>query len=161
MRRKKKREPNEISSLKKKLDMAFSHFIRNRDKWKCYTCGTIAYGKGMHCGHFISRKHMSTRFDELNCHAQCVSCNLYKDGNMAEYSYRLMKEFGQKEFDKLIKRGRGIKQWTAKELISLIEHYNKLNKKNNNAKAIKNLKSTSVLVRGSESESDEWSEEDL
>jgi hypothetical protein len=118
----KPRPPN-VSSLIKKLDLIFSRFIRWRDKWTCFTCDKRGGPGQIQNGHFVSRKHHNVRFDEMNCHAQCVGCNVFKYGNMAEYSYRLLKKYGQKEFDDLIARGRQTKQFTIQELQSLIEYY--------------------------------------
>ena len=67
-----------ISKLKKELDKWFSLFIRLRDADSnglvfCFTCGCSKYYKrGMQNGHFQSRKHLATRWDEENCQPQCV-----------------------------------------------------------------------------------------
>ncbi len=64
--------------LKAKLDKVFSEYIRKRDTrngvFKCISCGRILPYEQADCGHYINRKHMSTRFDEMNCNAQCRSC---------------------------------------------------------------------------------------
>ena len=63
-----------VSKLKKELDKWFSLFIRLREATdneglvQCVTCGVVRHYKdGMQNGHFQSRKHLSTRFDEENC----------------------------------------------------------------------------------------------
>lgn len=112
-----------ISQLKKKLDSIFSLHIRKRDKGKCFTCGATKEIKEMQTGHFVSRSHNSVRYDEINCHCQCVGCNIFKNGNLAEYSYRLIQKYGQKEFNNLIKKGRQIKQFNIKELEDKINYY--------------------------------------
>ena len=72
-----------ISKLKKELDKWFSLYIRLREAneygmCQCFTCGVVRHYKdGMQNGHFQSRKHLSTRFDEENCQVQCVKCNVY------------------------------------------------------------------------------------
>lgn len=121
-----KQSKNTISKLKKKLDAVFSLFIRNRDNWTCFTCGKKSK-EGMQNGHFISRSHNSTRYDEINNHAQCIGCNVFKNGNSAEYAYRLIQKYGQEEFEALIKRGRQTKQFTVKELEQLIHEYETAN----------------------------------
>lgn len=110
-----------VSSLKRKADKVFSIFIRKRDG-VCFTCGSR---RNLQCGHFISRSHNATRYDELNCWTQCVGCNVFKNGNMAEFSYRLLKKIGQEKFTALIKKGRQIKQFTVKELEKIIKTYEK------------------------------------
>jgi hypothetical protein len=54
-----------------------------------------------------------------------VGCNVFKNGNMAEFSYRLLKKIGQEKFTALIKKGRQIKQFTVKELEKIIKTYEK------------------------------------
>ena len=115
----KQSKPKSVRKLKKELDRIFSLYVRNRDRKICFTCGR----PGNQAGHFISRRHNSTRYDELNTHAQCVSCNVFKHGNHAEYAYRLIQKYGRKEFEQLIKRGREIKQFKAQELETLIQRY--------------------------------------
>ena len=75
-----------ISKLKKDLDKVFSLYIRLRHASKdgivkCWTCNkTGHYKKGFHAGHFMSRKHLATRWNEDNVQVQCVKCNLYGQG---------------------------------------------------------------------------------
>ena len=115
----KQSKPKSVRKLKKELDRVFSLYVRNRDRKTCFTCGRPAN----QAGHFISRSHNSTRYDELNTNAQCVSCNIFKHGNHAEYAYRLIQKYGRNKFESLIKRGREIKQFKTKELAILIQRY--------------------------------------
>src|SRR5215216_3888846 len=118
LRRKSRRA---TSVLKDRLWTLFSKHIRERDSYICFTCDRYAEGSGMHAGHFIAvYPHESTRFDPMNVNAQCYKCNIFYRGNVAEYSARLIAKYGQEEFNKLIARGRTIKQWSEKELIHLI-----------------------------------------
>lgn len=62
-----------------KLDKEFSRYIRLRDcmpngYFRCISCGKIKPYEQADCGHYHSRRHMSTRFDEDNCHAECRYC---------------------------------------------------------------------------------------
>jgi hypothetical protein len=73
-----------------KLDKVFSEYIRLRDSdengyCRCISCGKIAHWKDMDCGHFINRKHMSLRFNEVNCNAQCRADNRFDEGNLEGY----------------------------------------------------------------------------
>ena len=36
----------------------------------------------MHAGHFMSRKHLSTRWNEDNVQVQCPKCNLFGQGEL-------------------------------------------------------------------------------
>ena len=75
-----------ISKLKKELDKWFSLYIRLREATdegmvQCFTCSKVSsYKQGMQCGHFQSRRHHATRWNEQNCQAQCVKCNMFKKG---------------------------------------------------------------------------------
>ena len=74
-----------ISKLKKDLDKVFSLYIRLRHASKdgivkCFTCDKTAHYKKMHAGHFMSRKHHATRWNEDNVQVQCVKCNLFGQG---------------------------------------------------------------------------------
>jgi hypothetical protein len=112
-----------VSQLKRSLDKLFSIFIRMRDKGICYTCGSRQDWKYQQNGHFISRGKMATRYDEKNCHCQCVSCNVFQNGRYPEYAERLIKEYGEGIISDLVKKGRQIKRFTTKELEESIEHY--------------------------------------
>lgn len=121
----------EKTKLKAKLDKYFSLYIRqsyanDRGMVACYTCGKVAPISEMQCGHYISRSHMATRWDESNARVQCPGCNVFKSGNYTEYAYRLLKEIGQEGMDALMKKKQEIRQWTLKELRERIEHYKKL-----------------------------------
>lgn len=92
--------------LKAKLDIVFSIYIRLRDAdkngyVKCYCCGKILHWKESQNMHFIPRQHMSTRFSEVNCHAGCVKCNYYNNGNIEAYALHLKKDFGSDIVERL------------------------------------------------------------
>jgi len=90
-----------ISKLKKELDKWFSLYIRLRDAneygmVQCFTCGIVrGYKDGMQNGHFQSRKHMATRFDEENCQNQCIKCNIFRSGEQYLFSLRLDEKYGE------------------------------------------------------------------
>jgi len=76
---------------------AFNAFIRARDEaanLPCISCGR--YHDGSHdAGHYRSVGAMpSLRFNEDNCHRQCVPCNQHKAGNIVEYRLRLIAKIG-------------------------------------------------------------------
>lgn len=116
-----------VSQIKKKLDTEFSIFIRLKYADKnglvaCYTCGIKKHWKEMQCGHYDSRSHLSTRWDEENARVQCVGCNVFKHGNMVEYSFLLEAE--KKGITaKLRRKGRQIKKWGYTELQDLLTYY--------------------------------------
>ena len=89
-----------ISKLKKELDKWFSLFIRLRESTidgvtQCFTCGKIDYHNKLQCGHFQSRRHLATRFDETNCQPQCVGCNMFKAGEQFKFHINLDAKYGE------------------------------------------------------------------
>lgn len=58
----------------------------------CYTCGKEDRWEAMHNGHYVRRGALFLRFDPRNTRIQCPGCNVFKDGNMAEYTRRLEEE---------------------------------------------------------------------
>lgn len=102
---KKKRQAN-IQTLTKKLDVVYSKYIRLRDAMeggstRCISCGQIKPFDKMDCGHFHSRTHKSTRWDEDNTHSECSHC-LTPDALILTSDLRWMTlgdiEVGQKIF---------------------------------------------------------------
>ena len=91
-----KLEKKSFQQLKKQADKVFSLFIRNKyakdGKVKCFTCDKIFLVKEIQNGHYISRTYLNLRWSELNCKPQCVSCNIFKRGNLDEFALRLEKE---------------------------------------------------------------------
>ena len=90
-----------ISKLKKELDKIFSVYIRLRDAneygmVQCFTCGIVrGYKDGMQNGHFQSRKHLATRFDEENCQVQCIKCNMFSQGEQFKFGLNLDVKYGE------------------------------------------------------------------
>jgi len=110
--------------LKKKLDEVFSVFIRKRDKGICFTCFKRFEWKQTDAGHFINRKHLITRWDERNVHAQCWACNRFRNGNKEDYAVHLEKMYGHgilQELQALKDRGEMI--FKREKIEALIEVY--------------------------------------
>src|SRR3990167_553669 len=80
---------SDYQKAKARLDKYFSEYIRLRDSkdgiCRCVTCGKLFFWKNGDCGHFISRKYLSLRWDEKNCGAQCKSCNLFNQGEQYKF----------------------------------------------------------------------------
>ena len=94
--KKKTKKPSK-RALIKKLDTVFSLWVRNKHATSdglvfCYTCLTRKPVKEMQCGHFISRAYFSTRWEPDNCRPQCVSCNIYHQGQQYIFGKNLEKE---------------------------------------------------------------------
>lgn len=117
------------TNLKKgKLDRIFSKYIRLRDMmkggvFKCISCGRILPIEQADCGHYINRQHMSTRFSEMNCNAQCRSCNRFDEGNMSGYRAGLVRKYGEARVVLLEAKKYETRKYTEFEYDALIKHY--------------------------------------
>lgn len=118
------------TSVMRKADNAFSRFIRTRDSqsyegraFRCISCGMVKPIEQADCGHYINRAHMSLRFSELNCHAQCRHCNRFREGNIQDYRKNLIQKIGEQKVDLL----EAMKNTTNKihtfEIELLAKHY--------------------------------------
>ena len=117
------RKKNSVATLKKVLDQVFSQYIRQRDKGVCVTCGTKKPWKEQQNGHYVPRGHNATRFDERNCNCQCIGCNVFKKGNMDEYTLFMIRKHGVEVLEELNKLKYKTKQFTSQELQEMIDHY--------------------------------------
>ena len=96
-----------INQLVADLDKVFSIFIRLRDIDAdgfsyCVTCGKPMTLKTSQCGHFISRRHFATRWEEKNCAAQCYACNMHNQGKQYEFGLAIDNRFGVGTAQKLL-----------------------------------------------------------
>ena len=118
-----------ITQLKKKLDKVFSEWIRrsfaniNGDVI-CYTFGKVLPWKQAHCGHFISRSYLATRFDPDNCRPQCIGCNLFGNGKPLDFEENLVREIGKKKVEALKQKRHQITK--DYPYVSEIERYQRL-----------------------------------
>ena len=115
------------SKIVQKLDTIFSLYVRTKHSKNgvctCCTCGRKFEIKKIQAGHFQSRKHYSTRWDELNVHPQCPKCNVFSQGEQYEYSKFLDRTYGEGTADSLVQKAREIQKFSQYELEELIEHY--------------------------------------
>jgi hypothetical protein len=93
---------NTIKYWRPKAQAMFNKFIRLRDKdLPCVSCGKtwnkdLITGSGWDAGHYRSTGACpQLRFEELNCHKQCVYCNRNQSGNHIEYRIRLVQRIGK------------------------------------------------------------------
>jgi len=112
------------SKLVKKLDTIFSKYIRisNADKTgycTCVTCGVVKHWKEIQAGHFMSRKHYSTRWDVANVKPQCIGCNMFKQGEQYKYSIFL----GKYVSEVLYLKSKETVKFTNYELEEMIKDY--------------------------------------
>lgn len=130
-----------LKATKNKLDKVFSVFIRLRDAnangyVRCISCGKIQHWKDVDNGHYVNRKHLSTRWHEKNCNAQCRECNRFDEGNPLGYSRGLEKKYGPSVMVELDILKHQISKLSEFEGKLLIKYYSE------KVKELKNLKGT-------------------
>ena len=125
---KKQKKAPSLSTLIDKLDTVFSKYIRLRDAmpsgmFRCISCGQIKPLEQADCGHYYSRTHMGTRFDEDNCNAECRFCNRFKADHMIGYRENLEKKIGSQRLALLSVKANGIHKFAHFEIEQLIKYY--------------------------------------
>lgn len=109
--------------LKKTLWKIISPIVRASSN-HCFTCNKPLYPSEKHAGHHWPKgSHRAVEFDMDNLRVQCVSCNLHKSGNLAEYGYRLRHEIGEERWEALYQRKELKRYWTKELLEAEIAKY--------------------------------------
>lgn len=66
---------------------------------------------------------MATRWDELNCHAQCWPCNYKHVHDWYPYQNWFVQKFGQEAYDNLYRKFKSVVKLKPFNLEILIEEY--------------------------------------
>jgi 5-methylcytosine-specific restriction endonuclease McrA len=135
-----------------KLDKVISLYVRLRDSrefkykyFRCISCGRVLPLEQADCGHYMSRRHMNTRFNTNNCHAECRHCNRFSADHLVGYRKNLvmklgtmvwkkrypgrtpdlasLKKFGEQQVDILEMQAHQPKKWDEWELEQLYRYY--------------------------------------
>ena len=111
------------STLVKNLDTVFSRYIRLKDAIneiaECVTCGKKDHWKKLQNGHFMSRRHYSTRWEENNVGVQCYGCNITNQGQQ----FLFAKYLGLDKAEEMVLKSRQIVKFTDDDLQDMILHY--------------------------------------
>jgi hypothetical protein len=104
-----------ISKLKKELDKWFSLYIRIRDSHngmvQCFTSNRVYHYKQIHAGHFMSRRHLATRWCEINVQPQSAADNLFGQGEQYKFGLNLDAKYGEGTSEEL--------QYKARQTVKL------------------------------------------
>ena len=115
------------STLVTNLDTIFSKYIRTKysknGNVECVTCGRVYDISKIQNGHFISRKHYATRWDEENVATQCYGCNVMQYGQQYLFAKWIDKTYGEGKADELLQRSREVVKFSDYELREMIELY--------------------------------------
>ena len=116
---------------------AFNAYIRFRDRDDaCISCGNYILadqpGGGWDAGHYRSTgsaQHLRVGgiMAALNCHKQCVKCNRFLSGNVAEYRRGLIKKIGLDLVEK-IEADQDSRNYTSEDLQRITQIYRKRKK---------------------------------
>lgn len=106
------------------LQKIFNKFIRLRDKdLPCISCGRFHAGK-YDAGHYKTvGGNPELRFNEDNCHAQCVPCNQHLHGNIVNYRIGLIERIGIERVEFLERKDHPPQKLSVDDIKSLIKHY--------------------------------------
>lgn len=104
---------------------AFNAYIRYRDRNEpCISCGRFHEGKH-DAGHYRTvGANPELRFDEDNCHKQCVPCNHHLSGNIEKYTPNLIAKIGQERFD-ILMGFHELPKWKREDYERIRDHYRK------------------------------------
>lgn len=122
--RPKKQSTPKWTTLRRKADKEFAHYIRIRDSWYedgawvglCITCerkclvidANGKWQKSNGWGHFITRGFFALRYDEENVNLQCSHCNAWMDKEtmLSFYKKALVGKYGDDTDKKLVKQAK-------------------------------------------------------
>ena len=113
-----------------KLWKIFSQYIRLRDSddtghLNCITSGRRVHWKEADAGHFISRRHLATKFDEQNVNGQSRHDNRFAAGKQYEYALAIDKKYGKGTAEKLLVKSKQVCKRGKTEIEVMEQYYKK------------------------------------
>lgn len=110
-------------NLIKEADRVFSLYIRERDRGKpCVTC-SATWQENFQCWHFLSRRHLNTRWTEKNAHGQCPKCNMWWSGEQYLHAQAVDRMYGEWTAERLQKFSLSTEKVTDEEILEVIRKY--------------------------------------
>ena len=116
-----------LTQLKNELDKVFSKYVRAKHAddsgyVRCVTCNRKHLVGNAHAGHFASRRHMATRWDEDNVKPQCFQCNITDQGRQWRFG-QYLDSIEQGLAATVMARSEARTKNSANLLIAATEHY--------------------------------------
>ena len=124
-----------LPKLKAELQKVFNAYIRKRDSedgyFTCISCGVTKTTSQMNAGHFYAVKGYDyLRYDEMNVHGECASCNCWNESHLILYAINLENKLSEAELNELHLKAKFYKmngyKWSRPELEELIIKYKNL-----------------------------------
>lgn len=120
-------------TAEKRALKAMSDYVRERDKFTCFTCDLVGNKYNMQAGHLFKRSHKEIKFSEWNVNTQCIRCNHFLGGNEREYTARFIKRFGIEKYNELDARKNIIGKYNTEYFLNIEKYYKeKLKELNDN-----------------------------
>jgi hypothetical protein len=82
--------------------------------------------KKSHAGHYVSRRHLSTRWDETNVQVQSVAENRYNQGNAPVFAINLDDKYGEGTSKNLVLKSKEEFKPTKDWYIEKINYYKEI-----------------------------------
>jgi len=127
--KKRKEAVKRLPQIKAEAQAEFNKWVRARDREQpCISCGApppnlATFHAGRDAGHYRSvgsAAHL--RFNEANCHAQCVHCNQHLSGNHVSYRAGLLARIGPDAVAAL-EVNNEVRKFSREELIAIKHEY--------------------------------------
>lgn len=128
IRKTKKVKKITATQAKKKAWLVFSKwlkykYLRDDGMVECYTCGSLYPLEKIQTGHAIGGRNNSILFEEALVRPQCVICNVFKRGRYATFTYKLIKEIGIEEYEKLVEQSQQVVQYKVADFQEIEKKY--------------------------------------
>ena len=118
-----------ITKSKKRAWLVFSKWLKYQyvkdGMVECYTCGSMYPLEKIQTGHAIGGRNNSILFEEKLVRPQCIICNVFRRGRYATFTYKLIKEIGMKEYEKLVLQSQQVVQLKVSDFQEIEEKYKK------------------------------------
>jgi len=113
-----------------KFDDIFSKLVRERVGWECDYCGRNFQHEPakLHCSHFKSRRHKSTRYHPYNAFAHCIGCHRKLEEDPYEFTTHAEIVYGEMTIERVARLASSVlrlKDWQKDELYKHLKREHK------------------------------------